>query len=162
MKQGFVYIMASATRTIYTGVTNDLGRRVWEHKHGLGGEFTKRYTVTKLVWCEEFGRMDDAIASEKALKGKTRPARRSFIRRGGPRSIRRHCMRREGCPPAPVTHSPPVARHVRPSCATHSMLSAVARSRDASDAPGSVVPTPPARSFAGPRLRSPNPMLQCQ
>lgn len=53
-------------------MTNGLGRRAWEHKNGVGGEFTKRYTVTKLVWFEEFARIDDAIAREKALKGKTR------------------------------------------------------------------------------------------
>ncbi len=85
MKQGFVYIMASTTRTIYTGVTNDLGRRVWEHKNGVGGEFTKRYRVTRLVWFEEFARMDDAIAWEKALKGKTRAKKVALIEERNPR-----------------------------------------------------------------------------
>ncbi len=85
MKQGFVYIMASTTRTIYTGVTNDLGRRVWEHKNGVGGAFTKRYTVTRLVWFEEFARMDDAIAWEKALKGKTRAKKVALIEERNPR-----------------------------------------------------------------------------
>jgi len=85
VKQGFVYIMASTTRTIYIGVTNDLGRRVWQHKNGLGGEFTKRYSVTKLVWFEEFARIDDAISSEKALKGKTRAKKIALIEEHNPR-----------------------------------------------------------------------------
>jgi len=85
MKQGFVYIVASATRTIYTGVTNDLGRRVWEHKNGVGIAFTTRYMVTRLVWFAEFERMDDAIAWEKALKGKTRAKKMALIEERNPR-----------------------------------------------------------------------------
>jgi putative endonuclease len=51
-----VYMLASTSRTLYTGVTSDLEARVWQHKtHALEG-FTKRYNVTKLVWFAEFAR----------------------------------------------------------------------------------------------------------
>ena len=73
----YVYIMASCSRVLYTGVTNDLTRRVNEHKRGLNAGFTRRYRVTRLVYFEEFADIRDAIAREKELKrwkrsGKTR------------------------------------------------------------------------------------------
>jgi putative endonuclease len=77
--------MASATRTVYAGVTSNLERRVWEHKAHAREGFTKRYDVTKLVWFEEFPRMDDAIAWEKALKGKTRKKKVTLIEERNPR-----------------------------------------------------------------------------
>jgi putative endonuclease len=64
-----VYIMASASRVLYIGVTNDLPRRVWEHKQKLVPGFTAKYNVTRLVWCEEYGDIRDAIAREKQIKG---------------------------------------------------------------------------------------------
>jgi putative endonuclease len=64
-----VYIMASASRVLYIGVTNDLPRRVWEHKQKLVPGFTAKYNVTRLVWCEEHGDIRDAIAREKQIKG---------------------------------------------------------------------------------------------
>jgi putative endonuclease len=54
--------------TIYIGVTNDLGRRIPEHKHGNGSGFTKRYGVDRLVWYEEHFDVRDAIQREKSLK----------------------------------------------------------------------------------------------
>lgn len=54
MKAGYVYIMASKSRTIYVGVTSDLEGRVWEHKNHVFDGFTKRYTVTKLVYFADF------------------------------------------------------------------------------------------------------------
>ena len=82
---GFVYIMASETRTIYVGVTSDLERQVWEHKTHFREGFTKRYGVTKLVYVAEFARIDDAIAWEKALKGKTRAKKIALIEERNPR-----------------------------------------------------------------------------
>jgi predicted GIY-YIG superfamily endonuclease len=65
----FVYIVASPGRTIYIRVTNNLERRMWEHRQRSDGGFTARYNVTRLVWFEMFSRIDDAIAREKQLKG---------------------------------------------------------------------------------------------
>ena len=64
-----VYIMASASRVLYIGDTNDLPRRVWEHKQKLITGFTAKYNVTRLAWCEEHGDIRDAIAREKQIKG---------------------------------------------------------------------------------------------
>jgi putative endonuclease len=65
----YVYIMASKSRVIYTGVTNDLARRVWEHKQKLIPGFTHKHNVTKLVYFEKFDRIEEAIAREKVIKG---------------------------------------------------------------------------------------------
>lgn len=65
----FVYILASQINgTIYIGITNDLQRRVWEHKEGKVHGFTKKYGVDQLVYFEEFGEVDEAIQREKRLK----------------------------------------------------------------------------------------------
>ena len=65
-----VYILASARNgTLYTGVTSDLVKRVWEHKNDLVEGFTKRYAVHTLVWFEVHEDMLAAIAREKAIKG---------------------------------------------------------------------------------------------
>jgi len=64
-----VYIMASRSRVLYAGVTNDLTRRVNEHKQGLVTGFTSKYRVTRLVYYEDFVDIRDAIAREKELKG---------------------------------------------------------------------------------------------
>jgi putative endonuclease len=85
MKAGYVYIMASSTRTIYVGVTSDLERRVWEHKTHYTEGFTKRHNITKLVYIAEFARIDDAIAWEKALKGRTRAKKLGLIAEWNPR-----------------------------------------------------------------------------
>ena len=69
MKQFYVYIMASERRTLYTGMTNDLERRVYEHKHKLAPGFTSRYNITRLVYFEDYGTAKDAIYREKQIKG---------------------------------------------------------------------------------------------
>ena len=65
----YVYIMASPSGTLYTGVTNDLERRVYEHKHKLVRGFTKKYNVTQLVFYEETNDIQTALAREKQIKG---------------------------------------------------------------------------------------------
>jgi putative endonuclease len=69
--------------TLYTGVTNDLERRVYEHKnsHQEQGSrsFTARYRVTRLVYCEECPRADEAIAREKQIKGWRRERKLALI-----------------------------------------------------------------------------------
>lgn len=85
MKTAFVYIMANAHRTMYVGVTSDLERRVWKHKTHLHDGFTKQHSATKLVYIAEFARMDDAIAWEKVVKGKTRAKKLALIEERNPR-----------------------------------------------------------------------------
>jgi putative endonuclease len=69
MRSGWVYIMANRYRgTTYIGVTSDLGRRAWQHKHGRWSAFAKKYGAVRLVHVEPFERIDEAIAREKALK----------------------------------------------------------------------------------------------
>ncbi len=65
----FVYIVASLSRTIYIGVTNDLRRRLDEHKKMEIAGFTATYNVHRLVWFEEFADATAAISREKQLKG---------------------------------------------------------------------------------------------
>ena len=68
-KQFYVYILTSAPRgALYVGVTNDLLRRVWEHKEGIAGSHTKRYWIKRLVYYEVHESAEAAIAREKKLK----------------------------------------------------------------------------------------------
>ena len=69
MKQYYVYIMASRSKTLYAGITDDLHRRVYEHKNKLIEGFTKRYNVTQLVHYEVTGDVQAAIQREKQIKG---------------------------------------------------------------------------------------------
>jgi putative endonuclease len=65
----YVYILASQRNgTLYIGVTNDLSRRVWEHREQRAEGFTSKYNVNRLVWCEEHRYVDRAIQREKSLK----------------------------------------------------------------------------------------------
>ena len=68
MKRYYVYIMASEYGTLYTGMTNDLERRIYEHKNKLVKGFTKKYDINRLVYYEETGDVDSAIAREKQIK----------------------------------------------------------------------------------------------
>ena len=68
-----VYLMTNAHNTVvYCGVTNNLARRVYEHKNGLGGIFTKKYNVNKLVYYEVGDNVHAALAREKQIKGGSR------------------------------------------------------------------------------------------
>jgi len=69
IKQYYVYIMASRSRTPYTGVTDDLVQRVFEHKNKLLEGFTKKYNVTSLVYYEVADDVQAAIQREKQVKG---------------------------------------------------------------------------------------------
>ena len=67
------YIMTNAHNTVlYTGMTNNLTRRVYEHKNGLGGIFTKKYNVNKLVYYKVGDNVNAALAREKQIKGGSR------------------------------------------------------------------------------------------
>lgn len=79
MNTYYIYIMASRSRVLYIGVTNDLARRVSQHKLGLLAGFTSKYRVTRLVHFEEFADIRDAIAREKEIKGWKRSRKTSLI-----------------------------------------------------------------------------------
>ncbi len=64
----FVYVLSNVSRTLYIGFTNDLQKRVWQHRQKQADSFTRDYNITMLVFLEEFARADDAIAREKQLK----------------------------------------------------------------------------------------------
>jgi putative endonuclease len=64
---------------LYTGVTNNLMRRVWEHKEGSGSIFTSRYRITKLVYYESYENINLAIAREKQIKGGSRQKKIDLI-----------------------------------------------------------------------------------
>jgi putative endonuclease len=79
MTQYFVYIMTNRGHTLYIGVTNDLERRVYEHKHRLVAGFTSRYAIDRLVYFEEHCDVQVAIAREKELKGWRRARKIALI-----------------------------------------------------------------------------------
>jgi putative endonuclease len=69
MKTYYVYIMTNKSRTLYTGVTNNLERRVYEHKNKLIAGFTSKYNITRLVYYEETNDIQVALEREKQIKG---------------------------------------------------------------------------------------------
>ena len=69
MEQYYVYVMTNKSRTLYTGITNNLERRVYEHKNKLIEGFTKKYNITKLVYYEISNDVEAAITREKQIKG---------------------------------------------------------------------------------------------
>jgi putative endonuclease len=79
-----VYILASATGVLYTGVTNHLERRVSQHKEKQQPGFMKRYDVTRLVYFEPFGDVRNAIAREKQIKAWRREKKLALIRSMNP------------------------------------------------------------------------------
>ena len=81
----YVYILTNAYGNVmYIGVTNDLVRRISEHKSGRIEGFTKRYNVHKLVYYEYYGDINAAIAREKQLKGWTRAKKNALVQSENP------------------------------------------------------------------------------
>jgi putative endonuclease len=79
-RQCYVYIMTNKHNTVlYTGVTNDLKKRVWQHKEKLVEGFTQRYNITKLVYYEVVEDIRAAIAREKQIKGGSRQKKIDLI-----------------------------------------------------------------------------------
>ena len=76
----WIYILASESGTLYIGVTNNLQRRVYEHKEGLIPGFTQKYGCKKLVYFEEYPEIQDAIRREKQLKNWNRNKKESLIK----------------------------------------------------------------------------------
>lgn len=65
----YVYIMTNRSKTLYAGVTRNLEKRVFEHKHGTNPGFTSRYEINRLVYFERFTDIRTAISREKQIKG---------------------------------------------------------------------------------------------
>ena len=80
----YVYIMASRSHNLYIGVTNDLGRRVREHKSHELESFTERYNIDRLVWYGEYDDIRRAINREKQLKGWVREKKIKLIEKLNP------------------------------------------------------------------------------
>ena len=79
-KQYYVYIMTNRGNTaLYTGVTNDLKKRVYEHKEKLVDGFTKKYNVNKLVYYEDTENVEGAIEREKKIKGGSRAKKVALV-----------------------------------------------------------------------------------
>jgi putative endonuclease len=78
--QYYVYIMGSHRGVLYTGVTNSISRRVSEHKTGVGGTFTSKYSCNKLLYFEKHRYIFDAIAREKQIKKWNREKKINLIR----------------------------------------------------------------------------------
>jgi putative endonuclease len=82
--QYYVYIMTNHSRTLYLGVTNDLRRRVLEHKHKLVPGFTQKYNITHLAYYEATPDVRTAIAREKQIKGWLRSKKIALIESANP------------------------------------------------------------------------------
>ena len=85
MKQYYVYIMTNKSRTLYTGVTNDLERRVYEHKQKLVPGFTAKYNIDRLVYYEATEDVNSAIYREKQIKGWLRAKKIALIESMNPK-----------------------------------------------------------------------------
>jgi putative endonuclease len=85
MKNYYVYILASQRNgTLYIGVTNDLIKRVWEHKNKVADGFTKKYGVDRLVYFETTESIESAISREKQLKNWHRKWKIDLIEKSNP------------------------------------------------------------------------------
>ena len=84
MKNYYVYILTNNHKTLYIGVTNDIDRRLYEHKHKLLPGFTKRYNIDKLVYFEQHADINAAIERETRLKGWTRQKKIDLIESTNP------------------------------------------------------------------------------
>ena len=79
MSKGFMYILECVDGSYYTGSTKDLERRLWEHQNMLGANYTKKRLPVKLVYYEEYLRIDEAFYREKQVQGWSRPKTPSSI-----------------------------------------------------------------------------------
>jgi putative endonuclease len=84
MRDYYIYIVASKSRVLYIGVTNNLERRIVEHQQKFVEGFTSQYNVSRLVYFEPFGDVREAIAREKQLKGWRREKKVALIESSNP------------------------------------------------------------------------------
>ncbi len=81
----FVYIITNKSKTVlYTGVTNDLQRRIWEHENAIHGGFSKRYKCKYLIYYEHFQNIEHAIDREKQIKNWRRDKKEFIIKKFNP------------------------------------------------------------------------------
>jgi putative endonuclease len=86
VKEFYVYMMTNRSRIVlYTGVTNDLTRRVWEHKNHVVNGFTAKYKLDRLVYYEQFSDAISAITREKAIKAWRREKKNDLVRKLNPK-----------------------------------------------------------------------------
>ena len=83
-KQYYVYIITNKSGTLYVGLTNNIKKRVYEHKNKLVEGFTKKYNICKLLYFETFGDIYSAIAREKTIKGWLRRKKIELIKSVNP------------------------------------------------------------------------------
>jgi putative endonuclease len=79
MNQYYVYILTNRSKTLYTGVTNNLKRRIYEHKNKIIKGFTAKYNIDKLVYYEVYNDITQAIQREKQIKGWVRKKKIELI-----------------------------------------------------------------------------------
>ena len=75
-----MYILLCSNGQYYTGSTNDLERRIWEHQNGMGANFTKKHLPVELVYFEDFQRIDEAFHREKQVQGWSRKKKEALIK----------------------------------------------------------------------------------
>ena len=84
-KDFYIYMMASDRNgTIYKGMTSDLVKRIYQHKHENGSQFTSKHNVKKLVWYKQCGNWEDAVAFEKRLRRYSRKWKLDLIENMNP------------------------------------------------------------------------------
>jgi len=79
MSQGYMYILECADGSYYTGSTNNLERRIWEHQNSEGANYTKKRLPVKLIYYEEYPRIDEAFYREKQVQGWSRKKKEALI-----------------------------------------------------------------------------------
>jgi putative endonuclease len=75
----YVYVLTNRSKTLYVGVTNNLGRRIWQHKEKRIPGFTRKYNLDRLVYYEVFGDVRAAIDREKQIKGWLRAKKTALV-----------------------------------------------------------------------------------
>lgn len=92
MRSYFVYIATNFHNTVlYTGITNNLERRMYEHANKIIHGFTSKYNINKLIWYEKFSNPKEAIAAEKKIKGWCREKKINLIKKYNPNFL--DCMK---------------------------------------------------------------------
>jgi len=84
MRHFYVYILSTKSRVLYTGITDDIYRRTWEHKNDVNPGFTRDYKVHRLVYYETFKYVNNAIVREKTIKGWLRRKKIALIEAENP------------------------------------------------------------------------------
>jgi putative endonuclease len=79
MSSGWLYILECRDGTYYTGSTNDIERRLYEHQNGLGANYTRKRLPVRLVFCQEFSSISDAFYREQQVKNWSQEKKRALI-----------------------------------------------------------------------------------